>query len=110
MKTLNDRALEDSLARLETIYDKQVTGGGNPELTAKEWLAGEDAEVARILLASLINRYAWDGRISHRAADWAAKQEGALDEATMVKKFIYTKIHLAHFDQIARQAMQILDE
>ena len=53
------------------------------------------------IVATIVNRSAWDGRISPRNADWARSVEDCLDEETANRFQLWTKIHLAHVDQIA---------
>ena len=61
--------------------------------------------LADTVLASLINRSAWDGRIDKRVAEWAAAIPEAWDEEAAVKLGLYTsRIHMAHLNQIGNAA------
>ena len=64
-------------------------------------------EAAVEIVASLVNRSAWDGRISRRCAEWANTQENAWDEEARSRLSIYTdRIHMVHLDQIAAALME----
>ena len=89
---------------LETIYGE--TRESTPADTIKKLVDAVGYEAAVVAVASLVNRHAWDGRISRRAATWAASIENALDEAAAEKASVYTsRIHMAHLNQLA-DAMQ----
>ncbi len=60
---------------------------------------GKDA--ATVTVASLINRFAWDGRISSRNAEWAKGIEDAWNEDAMVDCGCYCDSHMSHLDQFA---------
>lgn len=64
-------------------------------------------EAAVEIIASLVNRSAWDGRISRRSAEWANAQENSWDEEACSSLSLYTnRIHMAHLDQIAAAMMK----
>ena len=60
-------------------------------------------ESTRTVIASIINRYSWDGRISRINVEWAKTVETALDENLCLDWAIYPDMHLTHFDQIATE-------
>lgn len=57
------------------------------------------------LVASLVNRSAWDGRISPAVKAWAESREYAADQELADKMGLYTKLHMAHLNQIAAALM-----
>lgn len=65
---------------------------------------------ANVTVASLINRSAWDGRISTANANWAKAVEDSWDEDAMVRMGAYCKMHMAHLDQTADYVRRNLDE
>ena len=89
-----------SVQTLETVYGETIES--KPADTIKKYVDAVGYEAATVAVASLVNRHAWDGRISRRAAAWAASIENALDEAAAEKADVYTnRIHMAHLDQLA---------
>lgn len=96
--------LREAVSLLEATYTE--TRDETPTDTVKKYMALAGSELAQIAVATLVNRHAWDGRISRRSAEWAAGIAGSWDEDAACRMGIYTnKIHLAHLDQIA-QAMR----
>lgn len=65
---------------------------------------------AKVTVASLINRSAWDGRISTANANWAKSVEDAWDEESMTRMYAYAEMHMAHLDQTADYVRRNLDE
>lgn len=56
------------------------------------------------VIASMVNRRAWDGRISNYAKAWASAQENAWDEEASNRIGIYSDlIHPTHLNQIAEE-------
>ena len=93
---------------LETVSTLEAIYSDTRELTPAETVARfketVGAELAQIAVATLINRSAWDGRISRRSAAWAESITGAWDEEAAQRMGIYTnKIHMAHLEQIAQE-------
>lgn len=66
---------------------------------------GSAADAVRDLVASLVNRSSWDGRLSRRVVSWAESRAQAVDRETADKMGLYTKLHMAHVDQIAEYLM-----
>lgn len=87
---------------LHAVYRETMNNDGKPADVAAALEKHEGYDVAAALLASLVNLYAWDGRISSRAKEWAATVSTALDEDTARRVGVYTDIHRAHLDQIVR--------
>lgn len=106
------RTLEANLSTLETIYAAQYDAESplyhsTPAQTVAAFVKSVGYEAAVEIVASLVNRSAWDGRISRRCAEWANAQENSWDEEACSRLSIYTnRIHTAHLDQIAAAMMK----
>ena len=106
------RTLEANLSTLETIYAAQYDAESplyhsTPAQTVAAFVESVGYEAAVEIVASLVNRSAWDGRISRRCAEWANAQENSWDEEACSRLSIYTnRIHTAHLDQIAAAMMK----
>jgi len=81
-----------------------------PADTVKQMVFKTDESTTRFIIASLVNRTAWDGRISSDVAAWAAGVCDALDEETANAAGLYSKMHPAHLNQIARAMMEYKPE
>ncbi len=77
---------------------------------AKAFISKVGAFAAKVTVASLVNRSAWDGRISTANANWAKAIDEAWDEDAMVRMGAYCKMHMAHLDQTADYVRRNLDE
>lgn len=77
---------------------------------AKAFVAKVGTFAAKVTVASLVNRSAWDGRISSANANWAKAVEDSWDEDAMVRMGAYCKMHMAHLDQTADYVRRNLDE
>lgn len=106
------RTLEAHLSTLETLYAAQYDAESplyhsTPAQTVAAFVESVGYEAAVEIVASLVNRSAWDGRISRRCAEWANAQENSWDEEACSRLSIYTnRIHTAHLDQIAAAMMK----
>ena len=106
------RTVEANLATLETLYAAQYDEESplyhsTPAQTVAAYVEAVGHEAAVEIIASLVNRSAWDGRISRRSAEWANAQENSWDEEACSRLSIYThRIHTAHLDQIAAAMMK----
>lgn len=106
------RTMEANLATLETLYAAQYDKESplyhsTPEQTVAAYVEAVGYEAAVEIIASLVNRSAWDGRISRRSAEWANAQENSWDEEACSSLSLYTnRIHMAHLDQIAAAMMK----
>ena len=59
------------------------------------------------VIASMVNRLAWDGRISNNAKAWASAQADAWDKEACSRIGIYSdRIHPAHLNQIAEEMLK----
>ena len=91
-------ALRKDVDNLEKSYVAHITG--TPAETIAEFCETVGKERAVEIIATLVNRHGWDGRISRANKAWAA--EHGYDEEAAQKMNIYTnKIHMAHLDQLA---------
>ena len=87
---------------LETIYGESVSAGQPPRETVRILIEKIGFSRASAAVGTLVNHYAWDGRIGRKNAAWAAGLENAWDEETASHMGVYTnRIHMAHLDQIA---------
>lgn len=106
------RTMEANLVTLETLYAAQWDAESplyhsTPEQTVAAYVEAVGYEAAVEIIASLVNRNAWDGRISRRSAEWANAQENSWDEEACSSLSLYTnRIHMAHLDQIANAMMK----
>lgn len=99
------RAAKAALEALETAY--RATMDKTPADTVEALTEAIGADSCKTIIATLINRYAWDGRINRRVAEWAKGDPNAYDEAVAVEHWFSTTIHLAHLNQIAEAAMKM---
>lgn len=106
------RTMKANLATLETLYAAQYDKESplyhsTPAQTVAAYVEAVGYEAAVEIIASLVNRSAWDGRISRRSAEWANAQENSWDEEACSSLSLYTnRIHMAHLDQIAAAMMK----
>lgn len=111
------RNLREAVAMLDHICADHILNEKTPAETVSAYVAALDAsgwvqesgcdgcEIAEIIIASLVNRSAWDGRISREAAEWARSVEDCMEEGLCDRLRIYTRMHMVHLDQIARAMM-----
>lgn len=98
------RAVQAVLRALEYIYGETVTQ--SPKATVDAFTGAVGVDMAKAIIASLVNRSAWDGRISRKASEWAKTVAGAYDEKACERLGLYSnRIHMAHLDQIALELM-----
>lgn len=104
--------LEANLSTLEALYAAQYDAESplyhsTPAQTVAAFVESVGYEAAVEIVASLVNRSAWDGRISRRCAEWANAQENSWDEEACSRLSLYSdRIHKAHLDQIADAMMK----
>ena len=102
-------ATREAVKTLESIYRETIEK--TPAETIAAYVAAVGHDMAVCVLASLVNRSAWDGRISRRCAEWAKAQENAWDEEAAEKLWIGSdRIHRAHLDQLAAAMMEYQPE
>lgn len=113
------KELREDLEALETVFDETRDGSVTDSVAAMVrdscdrffsrygfhcTMTGA-ADRVRDLVASLVNRSAWDGRLSPAVKAWAESREDAADAELADKMELYTRIHMAHLDQIAAALM-----
>lgn len=120
MKTINDakriiteqgidayrahiKTIRSDLDTLRGLYADSISANETPAQTVAAYVAAVGFDRAAVILASLVNRYAWDGRISETAKEWAETVSDAYDENAGVELYISADtIHCCHLDQLAR--------
>lgn len=90
------RTLESNLSTLEALYAAQYDAESplyhsTPAQTVAAFVESVGYEAAVEIVASLVNRSAWDGRISRRCAEWANTQENSWDEEACSRLSIYAQ-------------------
>ena len=92
--------LNEAAAKLANIYEKNIQR--TPADTVAAYISAVGYDLASVIIASLVNRCSWDGRISHSSNEWAKSVPDAYDEeATDLLRLSCDEIHRAHLDQIA---------
>ena len=90
--------LKAMIETLEKIVRQGVSEHDAPEHSVEIFIEEVGKRRAEIVLASLVNRVSWDGRISGKNVQWAS----SFDEDAMSEMRLYSdKIHCAHLDQLA---------
>lgn len=85
---------------LEETY--AVTIEKRPKDTVRAFVDAIGSDLAAAVIATLVNRNSWDGRISRRNAEWALSVDDAFDDETATCHMYHTnRIHMAHLDQLA---------
>ena len=92
------RALIESL---ESIYSQDRETGTKPTETVKEYISAVGKETAAAIIALMVRRVSWDGRISRDAKEWAASIAIPEDLAKREDDAYSEKIHTAHLNQLA---------
>lgn len=96
------RTLEQDTKLLsEYVNAEIIEGDNNPDNSVKRFVSTVGRCEAEVVIASLVNSKAWDGRISKINAEWAANCEEAFDEKAGETLRISTEIHPAHLNAIA---------
>ena len=102
--------LLSNIKTLDSIVRDAIDNGGKVRDAVKEFVKQVGSDAAVQTVASLVNRSAWDGRISSANANWAKDVEESWDEDAMVRMGAYCKMHMAHLDQTADYIRRSLDE
>lgn len=101
------RTFKEAIDTLEKIY-RSDRFDCTPQTTVEHFIEAVGHDLAAAVIATLVIRSVWDGRISFSSEAWAKTIEGAFDEATAIKKYFYTnEIHMAHLDQLARAFIRL---
>ena len=101
--------LLSNIKTLDSIVRDAIDNGGKVRDAVKEFVKQVGSDAAVQTVASLVNRSAWDGRISTANANWAKAVEDSWDEDAMVRMGAYCKMHMAHLDQTADYLRRDLD-
>lgn len=91
---MTKRELREAVTALEAAYSE--TRELTPADTVNRFKEAVGEELAKATVATLIKRSSWDGRISRASKEWA-------DTIPTTDADVYTTIHMAHLDQIARE-------
>lgn len=98
------KAIVANVLTFERIYS--ATREETPYNTVDSLVNDIGYAAAVEVVASMVNRLAWDGRISNYAKAWASAQENAWDEKASNRIGIYSDmIHPTHLNQIAEAMM-----
>lgn len=103
-------AWRDAVKALDEIQSNDRFADETPEHTVKAFVDRVGLDLARFVIASLVNRSAWDGRIGSSVAAWAETVDGSLDEEAAREASIYTTMHMAHLNQVAEAMMNYKPE
>ena len=96
------RVLKQHVTFLEQcVNDEVINGDNNPDNTVKRFVGEIGKTEAEVVIASLINASAWDGRIDKGNAAWAAGVEDAFSEEAAMKLRMTTEIHRTHLNAVA---------
>lgn len=97
------KTMRSNVEQLDTIQSETVRDGGKVSDSVRSYIKAVGLDAAVATVATLVNRDAWDGRISSRNADWAASVEDAWDREAALEWSIYSKMHKTHLDQFATE-------
>ena len=91
--------MRSALKTLERIYRDTIEKRPDDTIDAFVNAVGWDKAVS--VIATLVNRSAWDGRISRQSAHWAEAQRECWSSDCAERMWLYTdRIHMAHLDQL----------
>ena len=85
----------------ECVHSEIIHGANNPQNTVKRFVEEIGEAEAKVIIASLINAAAWDGRISKENARWASEIDDAFDEKATNQLRMRTTIHPTHLNAVA---------
>lgn len=85
----------------ECVHSEIISGANNPTNSVKRFVEEIGKAEAEMVIASLVNAAAWDGRIYKENAAWAAEIEDAFDEKATNQLRMRTTIHPAHLNAVA---------
>jgi hypothetical protein len=99
------KAWRNAVEALDRIQTADLIAEETPAHTVSLFVNEVGEDLARFVIASLINASAWDGRIYSNVAEWAKGQHSLDEEATM-DAMLYSRMHKAHLNQIGQAMMQ----
>lgn len=97
------KSMRSNVEQLDTIQSETVRDGGKVSDSVRTYIKAVGLDAAVATVATIVNRDAWDGRISSRNSEWAASVEDAWDREAALEWSIYSKMHKAHLDQFATE-------
>ena len=100
------KSWREAVATLDSIQSNDVVMNETPAHTVKCFVAEVGEPLARFVIASLVNRSAWDGRIYPNVKEWAKNEESSLDESACRDARINSNMHMAHLNQVAQAMIQ----
>ena len=99
------RHIQECQAALEEAHKAHAYSGERNAIRATILDACDRIELPEVMriVATLVNSTAWDGRIDPRNAEWAKRNDYALDEEAAKRLYIFNGLHPCHLDQIATE-------
>lgn len=91
------RSMRTDVRKLEKLYGES----GTSKATAEKFSKSITRKRAEMVVASLVNECAWDGRISPTVREWAKHVESAWDARAMGAMRVSTTLHPTHLDSVA---------
>lgn len=95
------------MSRCIKKLDELKRNTDRPDDLVAKFINSVGREKAEIVIASLINVNAWDGRICPPCRNWAASVPESWDEEAMREYCLNTTMHMAHLDQTGWFARKI---
>lgn len=99
------KAWRNAVEALDRIQTADLIAEETPAHTVSLFVNEVGEDLARFVIASLVNASAWDGRIYSNVADWA-KVQHSLDEEAAQDAMLYSRMHKAHLNQIGEAMMK----
>ena len=99
------KAWRNAVEALDRIQTEDLIAEETPAHTVSLFVNEVGENLARFVIASLINASAWDGRIYSNVAEWA-KGQHSLDEEATQDAMLYSRMHKAHLNQIGEAMMK----
>lgn len=101
--------LTSAVDELEHVY--RITRDATPAETVDAFVAAVGYDDAVAAVATLVNRYSDDARLSHRVVMWAHGIPSAWNTDAALRLGVFTdRIHRAHLDQLAAAMMAYTPE
>lgn len=104
---LNSLPIEEKIHILRKLrvdvkkFESIDTNDETVKSTCEKFIKSLGRKRSAIVVASLVNECAWDGRICTASRNWAKRVEGAWDSKAMNELRVSSTMHPAHLDQIA---------
>lgn len=104
------RTMKDFRKDIAILEYVKSHGDNRPDTTVKDYIKLVGCKPAMIVVASMVNLNAWDGRIGRANAKWAESIDEALDRDACLECHLYTSMHMTHLDQIATVFRKEMEE